>query len=1365
MVTIRSSNEIILSLIDFFKITLPDADTKPGTVIRDLFIDAPASALSVLYNELGAISSQQSLRLVIGSDLDKLAKNFGIPRKQSTYSNGVALLTFSSINSPININRGDSVISNNGFSYTVSSGISVTPASSNFYRSIASKFKDQLSYAGISDEYAVEVTVIASTAGSGGNIGTYSLSRTNISGVSNVTNTVAFAGGTDQESDAAFRNRILSSFSGSSVGTALGYLNVALSNSGVSDAFVIQPGDPLMTRDGTIVTKNSDGSNTIVSEGSGGKVDVVVVGSNLIENTDTFIYQDKSNNNDPTSSKNNVVLGQIAADVNKTINRKRIDNIKSGVLPIQPVNELFEITGSVSGSNFKEKSVDSYGRVSGNYELIKDAGVYGGSPWGFDTFHWISDRVSLFSEDKIKGIFNGQDNMTFPDVLLVPQIQQNISITNENSTITSDRSIIKLLHTPSTNVTRVFNVNTGERYIIIDQNLDKTGTFNTTGRIKISGNTLPSQSDLLQVDYSWIVNYDQYSDYDGLSYTSNIRSVTDSIDWGYSNNIKQEVVAFTKDIVNNIFSGSTSHSIGTLISANKFLEVNGTVSKISSGIYVNRLAVTLTNLSVPATSIDSIVLKNYNTELYATAQNDGLFLNSTVLVGIQILNNVTIILPNDTSAIENNIVTVILNSTDVFNSPTINGSINNYQITIPIDLVDTTATTINLRVNYIANISDLFSSTTTKLPSSRSGNGFALLNNNGFNNFSIVNISRREQQTVQKNNSNQFYIELNLPSSDFNLTATEIITVIRLSDGLALWDSNNLGSIITGNTGNYQLILSGFNTPVISDRVLVIYYATDIKRTQPFSYQNELIKYRDDVLSLDIASGKLSIPINSFIDQPASLGFSVLEPNTDINVFTVIDGYITDELDGTAHISSLSVNFATSPDLVNKKVKITGATSTINNGIYDITAYDSANNIITITNILDNITVDNISVVRILDGKEIWNYSGVIDYANNKLLLPTSNFISVNDKVCVIFFRFKNLKKSATKITAATADQIINAGTLTFSGTTVSKVEDVVFIATNTGLKLNVSEALRKHLGIASTSQIPSNIKISDVIKVEKVITASSTNDEVLEVLTTYDVKNCTIQNNLFANNMISDLSLQNLDFILPNTTNNTLNIQTHNLPTLGDKIRITFYYTTTDDSESLTYIRNGLLYTNKKFALINRVYISSGFKSSQSTKLTATSFTQPSLGARYKVFYDYLAPKQNERILVKYNYNKLISDVTFSIENTRPINADVIVRAAKIVLLDLTINVVIDTNYTSSQSTVLQNLRDKLLTALATNTLGQIVDSPTLINVAQSVAGIARARILYFNKTGNIGQVLKVQAQNDEYFEPNNLIINTETR
>jgi hypothetical protein len=225
------------------------------------------------------------------------------------------------------------------------------------------------------------------------------------------------------------------------------------------------------------------------------------------------------------------------------------------------------------------------------------------------------------------------------------------------------------------------------------------------------------------------------------------------------------------------------------------------------------------------------------------------------------------------------------------------------------------------------------------------------------------------------------------------------------------------------------------------------------------------------------------------------------------------------------------------------------------------------------------------------------------------------------------------------------------------------------------------------------------------------------------------------------------------------------LNSETINLPKIGDKLRITFYYTTDNDIENLAYTRNGSLFGNKRFVLLNRVYVASGFNTSQSTRITLTSFNQPSLGARYSIFYDYLAPKQNERIAVRYNYNSMIETVTFAIEKSRPINADVLARGGKKVNLDLTLNIVLTDTYINSAASVVQSVKDKLISAMTTNQLGTIIDNPTLINVAQSVTGVARARIVYFNKTGVVGQVLSVQAQGDEYLAPNTIIINTETR
>lgn len=1368
MVTIRSVNEIILSLMDFFKSAQPDLDTKPGTVARDLFIDAPASALASLYDEVSGVANTQSLRLSVGTDLDKLAKNFGVVRKRSSAASGAAILTFSSLNSPININKGDIVISSNGFSFAVVSGVSVTPAAINLYKSIASKFRDQLDFAGITDTLAIQVTVTATSPGTGGNIGTYSLNKTSITGISNVTNIVSFNGGTDQESDVAFRNRVLSTFSGSSVGTALGYLNVALSNDGVADAAVIQPGDPLMTRDGTVVTTASDGSHTIVSEGSGGKVDIVILGNNLIENTDGFIYKDKSNNNDPSNVKNNVVLGQIAGDENKTVNRKRIDNLANGVYPIQPVESILQVTGSNSGSNFVEKSVDSYGRVSGNFELLKDTGVYGGSPFGFDTFHWISNKISLFSEDQIKGQFNGQDGTTFTEITEIPQIQQTLSITNENSTVTFDRSIIKLLHTPATNVTRVFNVNTGERYIITNQNLDQTGTYNTTGRIKISGNTLPSPSDQLQVDYNWILNFDQYSDYDGLTSTNNPRAVTDSIDWGYASVIRNERIVFNRISGNNYFLGNVSQPVDSVLSAKTFLEVDGAVSLVTSGTFINRLAVIVRFLTDAPSTVDSVTFKNSNTEVYNTSQANGLFNVTSEIVDISILYVATIILPTDTSAQVGDRVTAILNSTDVFHSDATQGSSNGIQITIPSSLINTTANSIILSTTYIANVSDLFTGAITTIPASRSGNGFALSDNNGFNNANIANIARRENQIVQKDLSNQFFVELNLPSADFSLDASQIISVVRLADGYELWSTNHQGTIATGTSGNYQLILPNINVTTISDRVLVIYYATDIQRFQPFSFSNTIIKTRIDKVTDAFTTNKFAVPLNNFTIQ-SGLTFRITEANSDIVLFSGTDGYFSSG-GSNATFGSLTVDFSTLPDLINKKIYIASPLSTRarfnNDGQYDIISYNLGSNTMVVTTVLNELSSNQIAVIRLLDGKDIWNSSCTIDLVNNRLLIPLTAAVSVNDYVFVKFFNFKNLRKAPTRLIGTTVDQIVNSGILTVNGTTVTKAQDIVFTTINTGLKLSLADAVRKALSLSSSTPLPANVRIAKIIKVEKVVTASQSDDTVLEVLTTYDTVNTTIQNNLlYSDEMLGYSSLEAFDFILPNTSNNTINTVPQNLPNQGDKIRVTFYYSTDNDSENLSYTRNGTLYTNKQFALINRLFISSGFKASTSTRFTASAFNQPGLGARYKVFYDYIAPKQNERIVVRYSYNRLITDVTFSVEAARPINADVLVRAAKEILLDLTINVVIDPTMLSSTNTILQNLRNQLVSTLTVNQLAQTVDQATIINVAQAVSGISRARILYFNKTGKAGQVLKVQAQGDEFLTSNIITINTETR
>jgi hypothetical protein len=1355
MVTIKSTNEIVLNLIDFFKVAQPNLDTKPGTVARDLFIDSPSSQIALLYDELGKISNLQSLRLVAGSDLDKLAQNFGATRKAATKSSGVGLLTFSSIPAVISIAAGSLITASNGSTFTVQNGISVDPTQINSYRAIATQYQANLSFLGITDLYAVEVSVQASTAGSAGNVSQYSLSQTSIAGVSNVTNVYPFTGGADQENDATFRNRVLAIFSGSNVGTTLGYQNLALSNPAVSDAIVIGPGDPLMTRDGTVVVKNSDGSFTIVSEGTGGKVDIIILGSTLTEYTDTFIYLDKSNNNDPTNVLNNFVLGQIVADANKTITQKRIDDIANGTLPAQPVEEILEVTGSLSGGNFLPMTTDDLGRVSGNYQLIKDTGNYAGSPWGFDTFHWVSNQI-VFNEDRVKGQFNGQDATSFTDVLQIPNVTQNISISSENSQVSvSDHSMIQLLHTPATNVTRVFNVNTGETYTVINQNVNGTGTINTTGVIQISGNTLPSTNNILQVDYTWIVSYDPFSDYDGKILNNNPRTSTDSVDWGISNSVRTEKVLFTPNSSNNFYVGNTKHPITSVISANYFTFSRGSVSISSIPNFTNRLEINLAAVDNPINTIENIRLTDTQQEIYNTDEDDGFIINNRIVFGTQIKYNVIIILPTDTSAVINDIASITYNQIDAFNIINSTGSSSGNQITIPSINIPNSTSQIYLDVTYIAALQNLFTTGITNFPLSRSGNGYLTNNSIGSVNNIKSNTMKRENQTIQLNNSDQPFITLSLSSTDYSLSVSQVISVIDLASGLEIWNADFPGTVTSPN-GNFVLTFtSGLHSPSAGDNVLVLYFADDLNRVQPFTYNNFVNKLDFQTLQFNFTENNFYVPIHNFIVE-TDITFNIIDTTTGLAVATGTDGYISavSSNNSIATFGSYSVNFSGLDDLTGKSIRLINTVNVNNKGVYDIFSINSLNTI-TIGLPLSNFTVNQVSIIRISDGKDLWTTLGNIDITDNILNLPQNIVAVQGDKVVVILFNSQPLHQSPTRFAVTTTDQVVNTGIVTAAGTTVTQIASVVFSAINNGLRQNALEAFKTFLGLTSNSTISSNNYIVRVVEVKKV--ATTTNNQILSTLATYDVFGTSVPNNiLYPNEMNLNTTLQNTEFILPSTTNNI-----NNVPAIGDSLEITFYYATDGDSENMYFTKNGTLYTNKKFAFLEQMYISSGFNLSQSTRFTVAFFTQPATGSRYTTYYNYLAPKQNERILIQYNYNQAITNTTFIVETSRPITADVLVKEAQQFLVDVTMSIGILSTYTNSSSIVLQNVQSAITAAINTNTLGATISSSSLVATAQAVSGVQSVLVLGFNQDGQAGQVLTLTCQKNQYFVANNITIN----
>lgn len=1078
MTTIRNFNEIVFGLLDWFKNAQPNLDTKPGTVSRDLFIEGPAAQIARLYEELNKISNLQSLRLAVGSDLDKLAQNFGAVRQRGAKATGPALLTFNSLDADIPINKGETINARNGATFIVTNSLVVSQALVSKYQAVASRYRADLDFVGITDRYAVEVLTEATAAGTQGNISKYSLTSTTIGGINNVTNVSAFGGGRGAEDDASFRSRVLAIFSGANTGTALGYRNAAMADPSVIDAIVIEPGDSLMTRDGTQVSVASDGARTILSEGTGGKVDVLIFGSRLQEASDSFVYRDLSNTGDPTNTANDYVLGQIADDANKTVTRKRLDNLASGILPSQPVNNIVSVSGSLSGPNFVEKSVDELGRITGNYELIKDDGAYAGSPWGFDRLRWISDRISDFPEDKTKVAFNSQDPLSFSDLLEIKKVQQNIIVTNENSRVSaSDRTSIQLVHAPVTAVTRVFNVTTGERYVVTSQNPDGSGSINTTGRITISGKSLPAVSDILQVDYTWILSYDPYFDYDNRVFNSNIRTVRDSIDWGLSNAVRRERVVTTAS--GSVLLATVTHPISSVVSVNIFADKVSAIT-LSSG----RLAVPV---DATVSNVVSIIRTSDGADLWNTSNADGSF------------SGLTIYLPTDTAADLNDAVTVTYNTTDIFNADTTGSFSGNVISIVPSD--DAVAGQI-VECNYIANVSTILPTTTlANLPAIRSVNGFSTNAGSG----------------------------IGCQPTTHLFTAGEVVQNLRQGP-------TNLGLNITGN---------------------------------------------------------------------------------------------------------------------------------------------------------------------------------------------------------------------------------ISPGIITVSGTTISAIIDYVFTATSNGLKQDLSAAIKKFLGLSSKTTISSNIKIVRLTKFEKVSTTSSL--DVLSVLHEYDVKGYKIRDNSFVKSeSIKDATLKTTEVELPATSDNE-----DNDISVGDRLRVRFYIATSSDSENVSFSKSGIQYTNKKFALVDTIAISSGFSSgaSASATLTVSNLNQPSTKSRYKAFYDYLGPKTNERITVSFNYDRIISDATLSVENTRPITADVLVKAANPVLVDVTMSIVVTDEFSNSSTIVQQNVQDAVTTALQARALGTTIDASDLVQVAYTVTGVDRARVTFFNKADSGGSVLSITAQKNEFIFPSTVTIEVESR
>jgi len=658
MATYKSYSQIVKSMVDRLRIVQPGLDTKPGSVSRDLFVDLQADEIQKIYNLISLVSDKQSFATAVGSDLDKIANNFGFSRKRGAPSSGTVIFSVGSLDIDLEIEEGTIVSTRSGVSFRTIGNYSLISSQKNIYSANASRVRKQLNIAGSSSGFAIEIPIEAVNSGESGNIGSYQIVNQSAPFNFSVTNINSISGGSDIESDSEFRRRFLSSFSGSNVGTSSGYLNSILSIDSVLDALVVEPGNTLMLRDGTETIEGDLGASRIVRSGSGGKVDIYVLGKRLQEVSESFIFFNKSTSGNLSDPINDYILGNFNQNVSLTSKERKVYALREGNVPFQPVSSIISVTGSESGLLAEGET----------FELLKDSNYdTGGSPFGFDKIRFMSNYKNVVAENMLKGKFGSSDGLRYGDSLENVELYQDIGIEDENSSVNqSDRRFIILNHKNITNVSLVQNETAGEIYTI--ENLFLEDSINEEGVVEISGKRLPAVTDNLKVSYSWRKYYDKNLDF---------LPASSSISWRHS--FKKEDRFLLTD--GEKYSIGMTDAILDIINVYIYEEETATVEITGTTKYLDLSRQILNAKSIKIGGIDIL-----NTE-----RSDHSF------------EGVRLFLPTDSGAFVGESCSVVYNYEEVYSFDGVKGSFQGSTLTLPEEILFDAARYERLNTFFVEN--------------------------------------------------------------------------------------------------------------------------------------------------------------------------------------------------------------------------------------------------------------------------------------------------------------------------------------------------------------------------------------------------------------------------------------------------------------------------------------------------------------------------------------------------------------------------------------------------------------------------------------------------------------------------------------
>jgi phage-related baseplate assembly protein len=321
-------------------------------------------------------------------------------------------------------------------------------------------------------------------------------------------------------------------------------------------------------------------------------------------------------------------------------------------------------------------------------------------------------------------------------------------------------------------------------------------------------------------------------------------------------------------------------------------------------------------------------------------------------------------------------------------------------------------------------------------------------------------------------------------------------------------------------------------------------------------------------------------------------------------------------------------------------------------------------------------------------------------------------------------------------------------GKIKVSGETLTRLSIEIEAGTSLSKRLvDIRSEIKEALGLAS---IPDNIGVARVDRAALLGWSGRVKEE-------YDIFGCSLKNVDYSMGTAQlDEGLANYQFELPETPKNNLITATS-----GDIILLNVLIYNTDDYEEVYFDISSEKTTANRFGRVKRVSVSSGFRTGGGSLvgyIATEALNQPKFGSIYYVDYDFVAPKEGERITVSYNVNRLVIDATASVEQVRPITADILIKEADEILVDVEGSILVNDNALDEADRIVDTAISAVSNLLNTARLGAIIDYSDIVSIVASQNGVDSVNVSLFNESGKTGRRVFLRALDNQTISPGSI-------